>query len=99
MENCGCVDFQSLPATLILVYCIFTRESLQSSAGIHLALLLLLLLLLLFACLLVLYALKQFDNLTLQQGSHALMQFGILPLQQGNSRRLHAVWYPATAAG
>jgi hypothetical protein len=27
------------------------------------------------------------------------MQFGILPLQQGNSRRVHAVWYPATAAG
>jgi hypothetical protein len=25
------------------------------------------------------------------------MQFGILSLQQGNSRRVHAVWYPATA--
>jgi hypothetical protein len=49
------------------------------------------------ACLLVLYSMKQFDNLTLQQGSHARMQFGILPLQQGNSRRVHAVWYPATA--
>jgi hypothetical protein len=24
---------------------------------------------------------KQFDNLPLQQGSHARMQFGILPLQ------------------
>jgi hypothetical protein len=43
--------------------------------------------------------LKQFDNLTLQQGSHARMQFDILPLQQGNSRRVHAVWYPTTAAG
>jgi hypothetical protein len=42
---------------------------------------------------------KQFDNLTLQQGSHTRMQFGILPLQQGNSRRALAVWYPATAAG
>jgi hypothetical protein len=34
---------------------------------------------------------KQFENLTLQQGSHERMQFGILPLQQGNSRRVHAV--------
>jgi hypothetical protein len=51
------------------------------------------------ACLLVLYSLKQFDNMTLQQNSHARMQFGILPLQQGNSRRVHAVWYPATASG
>jgi hypothetical protein len=53
---------------------------------------------------------KQFDNLTLQQGSHTRMQFGILPLQQGNSRAAAcmqfgilplqvAVWYPATAAG
>jgi hypothetical protein len=37
------------------------------------------------ACLLVLYSMKQFDNLTLQHGSHARMQFGILLLQQGNS--------------
>jgi hypothetical protein len=51
------------------------------------------------ACLLVLYSLRQFDNLTLQQGSYARMQFCILPLQQGNSRHVHAVWYPATAAG
>jgi hypothetical protein len=51
------------------------------------------------AGLIVLYSMKQFDNLTLQQGSHARMQFGILPLQQGNSRRVHAVWYPATASG
>jgi hypothetical protein len=29
--------------------------------------------------------LNEFDNLTLQQGSHARMQFGILLLQQGNS--------------
>jgi hypothetical protein len=28
---------------------------------------------------------KQFDNLPLQQGSHARMQFGIQPLQQGNT--------------
>jgi hypothetical protein len=42
---------------------------------------------------------KQFDNLTLQQGSHARIQFGILPLQQGNSRRVHAVSYPVTASG
>jgi hypothetical protein len=39
----------------------------------------------------------QFEKLPLQQGSHVRMQFGILPLQQGNSRRVHAVWYPATA--
>jgi hypothetical protein len=39
---------------------------------------------------------KQFENLTLQQGSHARMKFGILPRQQGNCRRVHAVWYPAT---
>jgi hypothetical protein len=71
---------------------IFTRESLQSSAGIHLDLLLLLLLLLLLhICLLVLYSLKQFDNLTLLPGSYARMQIGNLPLQQGNSRRVHAV--------
>jgi hypothetical protein len=72
----------------------FTRESLQSSAGIHLALLLLLLLLL-HVCLFC-----SFENLPLQQGSHACMQFGILPMQQGNSRRrrVHAVWYPATAS-
>jgi hypothetical protein len=49
------------------------------------------------AYLLVLYSMKQVENLPLQQGSHELIQFGILPLQQGNSRRLHAVWYPATA--
>jgi hypothetical protein len=41
---------------------------------------------------------KQFENLPLQQGSHARMQFGILPLQQGNSRCVHTVWYPATAS-
>jgi hypothetical protein len=40
---------------------------------------------------------KQFENLTLQQGSHTRIQFGILPLQQGNRRCVHAVWYPATA--
>jgi hypothetical protein len=34
---------------------------------------------------------KQFENLPLQQGSHARMQFDILPLQKGNSRRVHAV--------
>jgi hypothetical protein len=51
------------------------------------------------ACLLVLYSWKQFDNLTLQQCSHARMQFGILLLQQGNSRRVHAVWYAATTSG
>jgi hypothetical protein len=51
------------------------------------------------ACLLVFYSLKQFDNLTLQQGSQARMQFCILPLQQGNSLRVHEVWYPATASG
>jgi hypothetical protein len=49
------------------------------------------------ACLLILYSMKQFDNLPLHQGSHARMQFGILSLQQGNSCRVHAVWYPATA--
>jgi hypothetical protein len=37
------------------------------------------------ACLLVLYSMKQFENLPLQQGSHARMQFDILPLQQGRS--------------
>jgi hypothetical protein len=50
------------------------------------------------ACLLVLYSMKQFENLPLTQGSHARMQFGILPLQQGNSCRVHAVWYPAAAS-
>jgi hypothetical protein len=35
--------------------------------------------------LLVLYSIKQFENLLLQQGSHARMQFDILPLQQGIS--------------
>jgi hypothetical protein len=49
------------------------------------------------AGLLVLYSMMQVENLPLQQGSHARMQFGILSLQQGNSRRVHAVWYPATA--
>jgi hypothetical protein len=49
------------------------RESLQSSAGIHIALVLLLLLLLLF------------KNLPLQQGSHAHIQFDFLLLQQGSS--------------
>jgi hypothetical protein len=46
--------------------------------------------------LLVLFSLKQFDNLTLQQGSHARKQFGItiLLLQQGNSHQVHAVWEP-----
>jgi hypothetical protein len=45
------------------------------------------------AGLLVLYSMKQVENLPLQQGSHAHMLFGILPLQQGNSRRrVHAVW-------
>jgi hypothetical protein len=58
--------------------------------------------------LLVLYSIKQFENLpcapavwypatALQQGSHARRQFGNLPLQQDNSRRVHAVWYPVTA--
>jgi hypothetical protein len=43
---------------------------------------------------------KQFDNLTLQQGSHARMQFGILPLQQFGILLLQvAVWYPATVSG
>jgi hypothetical protein len=42
---------------------------------------------------------KHFENLPLQQVSHARIQFGILSLQQGNSHRVHAVWYPATAAG
>jgi hypothetical protein len=28
----------------------------------------------------------------------AHLQFGILLLQQGNSRRVHSVWYPATAS-
>jgi hypothetical protein len=46
------------------------------------------------ACLPVLYWIKQFENLPLQQGSHARMQFDILPLQQAF---MHAVWYPATA--
>jgi hypothetical protein len=94
---------------------VFTCESLQSSAGIYLALLLLLLLLCccMFArplrnkavCKLPLqqgsHARMQFGILQLHQGSSApsCMQFGILPLQQGNSHRVHAVWYPATAAG
>jgi MFS superfamily sulfate permease-like transporter len=38
------------------------------------------------ACLLVLYSMKQFENLPLQQSSHARMQFGILLLQQGTNR-------------
>jgi hypothetical protein len=50
------------------------------------------------ACLIVLYSMKQFENLPLQLGSHTRMQFGIMPLQQGNSRSVHAVWYPATAS-
>jgi hypothetical protein len=37
------------------------------------------------ACLLVLYSIRQFVKLPLQQGSHARRQFGILPLQQGSS--------------
>jgi hypothetical protein len=41
--------------------------------------------------LLVLYSMKQFENLPLQQGSHARMQFGNLPQQQGNARSL-VVW-------
>jgi hypothetical protein len=64
---------------------VFTRESLQSSAGIHLALLLLQLLQLFN-----LYSMKQFEKLPPQQGCLARMQFSILPLQQGNSRRVHA---------
>jgi hypothetical protein len=36
------------------------------------------------ACLLVLYSMKQFDN---------------LPLQQVNNRSVHAIWYSATASG
>jgi hypothetical protein len=53
------------------------------------------------ACLLVLYSMKQVDNLPLQQGSHARIQFGILPLQQGNSRRVDctAVWKKFPAVG
>jgi hypothetical protein len=42
------------------------------------------------ACLLVLYSLKQFDNPTMQQGSHARKQFGILPLKV-TAERLYAV--------
>jgi hypothetical protein len=42
------------------------------------------------ACLLVLYSMKQFKSLTLQQGSHACMHFGILPLQM-TAERLYAV--------
>jgi hypothetical protein len=37
------------------------------------------------SCLLVLYSIMQFENLSLQQGSHARMQFDILQLQQGSS--------------
>jgi hypothetical protein len=75
---------------------------LQSYVVIHLALLLWLLLparacfvvavvVVDVACFLVLYSMKQFENLPLQQGSHARMQFGILPQQQGNARSL-IVW-------
>jgi hypothetical protein len=39
----------------------------------------------------------QFGILPLQFGILPL-QFGILPLEQVNSRRVHAVWYPATAS-
>jgi hypothetical protein len=42
------------------------------------------------ACLLVLYSMKQFENLTLPLVSHARMQIGILPLQV-TAERLYAV--------
>jgi hypothetical protein len=88
--------------SVVTQFSIFTRERLQSYAVIHLALLLWLLLparacfvvavvVDVVACLLVLYSMKQFENLPLQQGSHARMQFGILPQQQGNARSL-VVW-------
>jgi hypothetical protein len=76
---------------------VFTRESLQSSAGYMITSCFFVAVAV--VCLLVLYSMKQFNNLTLQQGNQARMQFGILPLQQGNSRRVHAVWYPVTASG
>jgi hypothetical protein len=66
-------------------------------------------------CLLVLYSIKQFVKLPLQQGSsaHSCMQFGILPLQQGSIAvriracslvscqciTVTAVWEPAAEAG
>jgi hypothetical protein len=84
---------------------IVTRESLQSSRGytscfvvaVAVAVAVVVIVVVVVACMLVLYSIKQVENLPLQQGSHERMQFGILPLQQGNSRRVHAVWYPATA--
>jgi hypothetical protein len=78
---------------------VFTRESLQSSAGYMITSCFFVAVAVAVVCLLVLYSMKQFNNLTLQQGNQARMQFGILPLQQGNSRRVHAVWYPVTASG
>jgi hypothetical protein len=100
---------------IVLDIDIFTRESLQSSAArgytscfVVVAVV--------AACLLVLYSMKQFENLPLHcsiSATHAYslvschyssataaacMQFGILPLQQCNSRRMHAVWYPAPTA-
>jgi hypothetical protein len=85
----GCFFLLFLPARICNVprvfILLFTRESLQGSAGIHLALLLLLLLLL-----------QQVNSRRVHAvWYHATaLQFGILPLQQVNSRRVHE----ATAA-
>jgi hypothetical protein len=49
------------------------------------------------ACLLVLYSIKQFDNLPLQQGIRECMQFGICHCSTVTAECVHALWYPATA--
>jgi hypothetical protein len=65
---------------------IYTCESLQSFLGYTSCFVVAVVVVVIVACLLlILYSIKQFENLTLQQGSHVRMQFGILPLQQGNS--------------
>jgi hypothetical protein len=71
----GCVTQFKIKGLFILF---FTRESLQSYAGIHLVVVAVVAV----GCLLILYSIKQFENLPLH---HERMQFDILSLQQGSS--------------
>jgi hypothetical protein len=126
--------FMSASATLLFRWFFYPRELAKvrgytSCFVVAVAVAVVVAVVVVVACLLVLYSMKQFGILPLQQGNSRdtacmqfgilqlqfgilplqydilplqfdilPLQFGILPLEQVNSRRVHAVWYPATAS-
>jgi hypothetical protein len=88
--TCGDSKNHSWPSPLVIFSVptrktmFFTRESLQFR-GYASCFVVVAVAVAAVACLLVLYSIKQFVKLPLQQGSHASMQFGMLPLHQGSS--------------